>query len=312
MQALVDVILPVFLVIGFGYVAVWRRLFSDSAMDGVMLFAQNFAVPTLLFNAIAHLDLGQSFNLPLLTTFYGGAFAGYMFAWAGAKYLFARPPEDCVAIGFCGLFSNSLLLGIPITERAYGSEALAWNFAIISVHAPMIYAFGITMMEVTRSRGSGLPLGKLAAQIWRRIIHNPLVIGIALGFAVNLSGVRPPELFWSAIEMMNRAAIPAALFGLGGVLYRYKPEGDFKVIVWVVVASLAVHPAVAWVIGGPLWGLDTGPQRSAVLTAAMAPGVNSYLFANMYGRANRVAASGVLVGTGLSILTIWGWLLILP
>jgi len=30
MQALADVILPVFLVIGFGYVARWRNLISDT------------------------------------------------------------------------------------------------------------------------------------------------------------------------------------------------------------------------------------------------------------------------------------------
>jgi len=44
----------------------------------------------------------------------------------------------------------------------------------------------------------------------------------------------------------------------------------------------------------------------------MAPGVNAYVFANMYGRAKRIAASSVLLGTGLTILTAWGWLAILP
>ena len=53
-------------------------------------------------------------------------------------------------------------------------------------------------------------------------------------------------------------------------------------------------------------------MRSAVMTASMAPGVNTYLFANMYGAGRRVAASSVLIGTALSIFTIWVWLAILP
>ena len=53
-------------------------------------------------------------------------------------------------------------------------------------------------------------------------------------------------------------------------------------------------------------------MRSAVVTASMAPGVNAYLFANLYGAAVRSAASGVLIATALSILTIWGWLAALP
>jgi len=55
MQALIDVILPVFIVIGFGYVAAWRRWVADATIDGVMKFAQNFAVPTLLFAGIARI-----------------------------------------------------------------------------------------------------------------------------------------------------------------------------------------------------------------------------------------------------------------
>jgi malonate transporter len=53
-------------------------------------------------------------------------------------------------------------------------------------------------------------------------------------------------------------------------------------------------------------------MRSAVVTASMAPGVNAYLFASLYGVAKRVAASAVLVATALSILTIWFWLSVLP
>ena len=39
MQTLLDVILPVFLVIGFGYVAVWKFAFPIAGIDGLMKFA---------------------------------------------------------------------------------------------------------------------------------------------------------------------------------------------------------------------------------------------------------------------------------
>jgi predicted permease len=44
----------------------------------------------------------------------------------------------------------------------------------------------------------------------------------------------------------------------------------------------------------------------------MAPGVNAYVFANMYGVARRVAASAVLIATGLTVLTAWFWISVLP
>ena len=124
MSALFDVILPVFLVVGFGYVVCWRRMLSEVAVDGIMRFAQNFAVPVLLFQAIAKLDLGANFDPFLLLAFYIGAFLSFGVGLCGARYWLKRPIEDAIAIGFVCLFSNSLLLGIPITERAYGPDAL--------------------------------------------------------------------------------------------------------------------------------------------------------------------------------------------
>ncbi|SFJ15692.1 AEC family transporter [Celeribacter neptunius] len=312
MQALIDVILPVFLVIGYGYIARLRGWVSDELVDHVMKFAQNFAVPLLLFAGIARMDLGANFHPPILISFYAGAFSGGLMGFLGARYLFKRELTDSVAIGFIGLFSNSLLLGIPITERAYGEAALAGNFAIISIHSPMLYGIGIAAMEIARSRGLGLSGFGLLRQIARSVLRNPLVLGIAAGWTVNISGLALPTPVWDAVTLMNRAAIPAALFGLGGVLLRYKPEGDMRIIAWAVFASLILHPMIAYGLGHFGFGLDIASLRSATITAAMAPGVNAYLFANMYGVAKRVAASSVLIGTGLSVLTIWCWLAILP
>ena len=73
MQALIDVILPVFLVIGLGYVLVWCKFLNDSAIDGLMKFAQNLAVPCLLFKALAEIDLTTGFDPKLLISFYAGA-----------------------------------------------------------------------------------------------------------------------------------------------------------------------------------------------------------------------------------------------
>lgn len=194
-------------------------------------------------------------------------------------------------------------------ERAYGAAALAPNYAIIAVHAPFCYGLGMTVMEVVRARGA--PARALPGKVLKAMFSNALILGIAAGFVVNLSGLPLPGAFTDAVDLMIRAALPAALFGLGGVLYRYRPEGDLRAILFVVGVSLVLHPAIVWGMGTAL-GLDDGAFRAAVITAAMAPGVNTYLFANMYGTARRVAASGVLIGTAACVLTAWLWLAILP
>ena len=127
------------------------------------------------------------------------------------------------------------------------------------------------------------------------MFRNALVIGIALGAMFNLFDVRMPAPFTDALDMMVRTALPAALFAMGGVLYRYRPEGDMRIILFVCAVSLLLHPSITWSLG-TAFDLDDSAFRSAVITAAMAPGVNCYVFANMYGRAKRVATLQPQVG----------------
>ena len=274
-----------------------------------MSYTQNFAIPCLLFMALIKIDLGQAYSFRLMGSYYVGAASGFALGFLGARYIFKRSAEDSVAIGFVSLFSNSVMMGLAITERAYGVDALIANFAIVSLHAPFCYFVGITAMEIAKSDGDSI--AQVALNVGKSMMKNALFIAIFLGLLVNIADVALPKAFLDGTNMVATTALPAALFGMGGVLYQYRPEGDFGAIAWVVGISLLVHPAIVWSLG-QLWDLSVSELRSAVLTSAMAPGINCYIFASIYNRAKRVAASGVLIATALSVLTIWCWLQVLP
>jgi predicted permease len=300
------VVLPVFLVTGAGYAAARSNLFAPSAVDGLMFFAQRFGIPCVLFRGVSGLDLERAFDPGLLLSFYGGVVIVFLLGILGARTLFGRRPGEAVAIGFSAMFSNLVLLALPITERAYGPDELAALFAIASIHAPVLYLVGITVMEVSRADGRGA--ADTARAIGRAIFSNALMIGIALGFAVNLGGITVPEPLLVAVDMIADAALPAALFGLGGVLSRYAIRASLAEAGMITVLSLVVHPAIVLMLATLVFDLSEPFLRAAVLGSAMAPGVNTYIFASMYGRAQAEAASAVLIGTLLSAGTVSIWL----
>lgn len=306
---IVLVVLPVFLVIGAGYAATRSGFFSAAAVDGLMVFTQSFAIPCLLFTALVDLDLGQVFNPALLTSFYAGALACFALGVLGARLIFRRRPGEAVAVGFSALFSNSVLLGLPIMQHAYGAGALAPSFAIISIHAPFCYFVGITVMEFARADGRGV-LGTLRA-VFRAMFRSGLMVGLALGFIVNLSGLGLPGPVRSALDMMSDAALPAALFGLGGVMTRYAIHANLGESLMIAVLSLGLHPAIAYTLSHFVFGLPPEFVRAAVVTAAMAPGVNTYVFASLYNRAQAQAASSIVLCTGLLVVTAAFWLSVL-
>ena len=306
---LIVIVAPVFLMLFCGYLGARSGLMSNDAINGLMRFAQGFAVPCLLFNAVMGLDLHGVFEPSLLVAFYTGSISCFVLAIVIARTLFQRRPGEAVVIGFGALFSNSVLLGLPISERAFGSEALAANYAIISIHAPVCYLLGVLVMEF--SRADGKPLAETLRDAFISLAKNPLMIGISLGFVVNFSGLQlwSPVQAW--LDMAVSAALPVALFGLGAVLTRYQLSGHMKEPLLVVTLSLIVHPTITWVLCTQVFELSIEFTRSAVVTAAMAPGINAYLFAHMYQRAEDVAANAVLVGTVLSVFTASAWLLVL-
>jgi malonate transporter len=303
------VVLPVFLVIGSGWLAARTGVFSGSAVDGLMVYTQSFAVPCLLFRGLVDLDLGATFDPRLLVSFYTGAVIAFAAAVLLERRVFRRRPGEAVAIGFGALFSNSVLLGLPIMARAYGVDALAPNFAIISIHAPFCYVVGITAMEIVRADGASLVA--TARAIARAVFRNALMIALALGFAVNLLGIALPAPVRSAVDMLAESALPAALFALGGVFTRYAVRSSLGEAGSITVLSLVVHPTIAYVLSAHVFGLPAEFVRGAVVTAAMAPGVNTYVFASLYARGQAQAASAILLATAVSVLTVSAWLAIL-
>lgn len=308
MLNVLEVTVPVFLIIGAGYISVWRGLFNQNQVDGLMEFTQRFAIPCLLFLAVSTLDLAAGFDWRLLASYYSGSLVSFAAGIIGALFWLKRGAEDAVAVGFAAMFANTLLLGLPIAERAFGTESLTPNYAIIAVHAAFCYFTGIATMEAVRAGGSGFVGGMRTVAY--SMSHNPLMLGVAAGLVVNLTGLPVPAPVIEALSLFARAALPAALFALGGVLMQYKPEGDARGIILCCGIALILHPAWTWG-AGRLLALDEGQFRAAVLTAAMAPGVNAYLFAALHGRAVRISASSVLIGTALSVFTVSGWLLLL-
>lgn len=304
--ALLTIVMPVFLVVGAGYAAVRWRVIAGGSIDALLSFATGIAVPVLLFRAMYRLDLDAAIRWQHLASFYIGSLVCFIGAIVLARLVWKRRPGESVAVGFLAFFSNTVLLGLPIIERAYGVAELQAAFAIVAMHAPFGYLVGILTMEF--SRRDGAPLTTALRRTASGMFHNALTIGIVLGLAANLSGLRLWEPVEGAVDMIARAALPVALFGLGGVLTRYSLKREGGEALMASAFSLLVHPFVAWLLAAQVFGLPDAFVRSAVVIAAMPAGVNAYVFAQMYDRAVGTAASGVLLSTLLSVATITFWL----
>lgn len=308
MSALINVLLPVFLIIGVGFISAKFKWLPSSAVDGVMLFTQKFAIPCLLFNAMVNIEIGNYFNFLLLVSYFIPSLIGFFLGILISRSLLKYSLEKSVVIGFCCLYSNSLMLGLPIMEQAYGTNSLGPNYAIIALNTPFCYMIGIVFMEFVKGRGNGL--SSTVGKAIKGIFNNILVLSILLGIFINILEIIIPTTINNAIDIIIKAAIPTAIFGLGGVLARYKVNGDILPVIVIALIALLMKPSLGYYLAD-YNQLDTNSIRAVVLTAAMAPGLNAYIFANMYNTGTKIAATSVLFSTTLSVFTLWYWLSVL-
>jgi len=303
---LLQVVIPVFLIVALGYGCLKAKVLPDGLLDPLVKFQINVLVPCLLFLAMYRVDLSTAINGSVLIAFFAGSTAVFFLAMFVSRWIWGRRPGEAVSVGFAAFFPNAVMLGIPITERAFGGEALAAVFGIIAFHSLYNYFLGFVMMEAVRQDSETILAGLRKAVTTS--LTNPLMMGLLAGMAANLVAMPLPGVVEDAMDMLAAAAIPVALFAMGGVLTRYRLRDQIGESLMVSFFSLLMQPGLAWVVAGPLMGLSDAYIKAAVIMAAMPTGINSYIFATMYNRGVGTAANSVLIGTVLSVVTITGWL----
>jgi predicted permease len=309
MIAIVNVILPVFAIIGLGYLAVRFRLYPAEGVSGLVAFVNNFATPFLLLRAMLTSDFGHAFNLGIILPFYAGAFSALAIGIITARRIFGNRPGESVASGFSASFANTVLVGLPIISRAYGDPALPVIFSIMAFHASVLITVAMLVMELMRRDGA--PIGRALWSAGGRIVRNPLLWGIVVGLVGNyfhVTLIEPVDDFFST---MAAAVVPAALFGLGGALNEYRLADNWPLALVMSLIKLILQPLIAWVLMVPVLGVDPSIARYGVLLAAMPSGINVYVFATYYNRGVNVATNVVLISTVMSLVTVSAWLLLL-
>ncbi len=297
-----EVLAPVFGIMGLGFVAARARVLDEAGVRGLVLFVFNFAIPVLLFRSIGGIRLPDDVRWGFLVAFYSGSLACYLLGMASARALFRRPLDHQAIFGMGAAFSNTVLLGIPVVLTAFGPEATLPLFLIIAFHSAVFAPLTVGLIQA--GQGQGVSAGQQARRVVLEVVRNPIVLGLGAGLVANLTGLVLPPALDRGAELLGAAAVPCALFAMGSSLGIQPLVGDVPPALVLSTLKLVIHPLLVWVVAVPVLGLGGLWSAVAVTMAAMPSGVNVYLFAARYEAASGVAARTVLVTSALSVVTL--------
>ena len=88
MEAIIDVVLPVFAIIAAGWLCGRLGLLGDDASQALNGFVYFAALPALFFGAMARVPLGETFNLPFILDYMGAVIALAVLTWLIGRRFF--------------------------------------------------------------------------------------------------------------------------------------------------------------------------------------------------------------------------------
>ncbi|HYE00073.1 MAG TPA: AEC family transporter [Alphaproteobacteria bacterium] len=302
MPILLDIVLPVFGLIAIGWIAGRRGVVAEAGMKGLNDFVFFFAIPALLFRAMAKEGLPAGADARVLVSYFGGCYASFGLGLLAARLLFRLPLTELAVFGMGAMFSNTVLLGLPLIGAAYGDRGLVTLLLIIAFNSLLL--FTLTTLVYELGRGQGTRLGATLAETLRALAKNPIILSLFAGLAWHAAGLGLPQGLDRFLGFLGGAAAPTALFALGVSLTGFRLAGDLPQAGLLVAFKLLVHPAITWVLASRVFGLDPLVVAVATVVAALPTGSNVYMFAARYGTYERRAASAILLSTALAVVTV--------
>ncbi len=247
----IEILLPVFGYILCGFGAAKVGLIKPGGVHGLMNFIQYFAVPALLFRIVVTNDFIAPDSLAILFTYYGGCLLVFVTAVLVGWLIFGLPLEQRCIMGMGSIFSNSILLALPLALTVFGEAGLVPILPIIAVHNLLLFPLVIVFIEIGRGRREaiGNGLGSAVVSTLRGTVQNPIIIALIVGFAWASLGWGMPAPLDTFTAAMSKAVSPTALFAIGASMASYRLGGQLSESATMVLFKLILHPATVWVLG---------------------------------------------------------------
>ena len=299
---------PIYLCIALGFAAVRWRIFSAADMRVLGKFVIQFALPALLFNALASRPIVELLQPAYLLAFGTGSVVLLLAGLWSARSLQGRGMTESAYMAMGMTCSNSTYIGYPVVLLAIGplaGVALAMNLLVENlIKLPLL----LTLADVGASGAARTSWKHALQQTLNRLVRNPMIVAIVLGFAVSMLGWTLPSVISRTVNLFGAASGGLALFIIGGTLVGLQVRGLRRQVAQIAVAKLLLHPAAVFaaVLLLPLLGLPAlmGELRVAAVLSAAMPMLGIYpLLAQRHGHEGFTAAA-LLATTVASFFTL--------
>ena len=294
MDVFLNVILPVFLVVGSGFIV--GKIFKGSGeiFSKVTLWVFSSVVTFTFMNE-------NPPNTSDLMKYLWGFIAIFAYNLVLFRWIF-RNKENSDVYFLTSLFGNTGYLGYPVLGSAFGNVGIAYGVMYSFVSVTLVNTFGIAFLIKDFKKSV------------QNLLKLPFIYSIVLGMGLGYMGIHWknfPKPISAAIADIKGAAIPVIMVFLGYSLSKVRLTKEN--LVTMTLASLHrlfIIPVIALVMS-ELLGMRGLLRSVFIVESAMPTAMNVVVISSAINKKPDLMSSVVAISTAISAITISVWIYIL-
>ncbi|MGI2328115.1 AEC family transporter [Planococcus sp. YIM B11945] len=289
---IMNVVLPVFLLLGVGYVVGKSLKINSKSVSDLCLYVFS---PALFFHSVttSSLNLG---DLGKILLFSFSLFLLYVLLIEGLSFIFKWNLTYKNTLMLASGFPNSGNYGLPIILFAFGDAGLSVAVIYVVMQSLLMNSAGIFYAS---NHGS---VSK--KEVFLNIFKMPGFIAVFIGIMLKVFNVPLPVIIEHSAGLLGQAAVPTLLTLLGITLASVQLKNVVKFLGIATFLKLIGYPAIAFLLLGLFypWG---SPEASILLICAATPtAATTTLLAIKFKMNSDMVSSAMFVSTMGSVVTI--------
>ena len=300
MAALLMTTLPIWLMIGLGFVAVRTGYFDGAHIAALGQFTLKVALIALILQAIA-VPRDAGLNLPFMLAYAAAGLATMLLGFAAVRWGMGRPAVESWGLALGMGNSNSGFLGLPIAVLVFGPVGGQVFAMTMLIENALTLPFALAMASLAAGQGAGF--GAMVAQTARRVATNPLIVAVLVALAWRATGLTLPDPALRTLGAVAAAALPVAWVVIGGTVARMQAGGHAPQAAAVALGKLVLHPLLAFAALSLVPGVPAALVPVGVLFASVAMLTIYPILVAPFGLIP-VASAAMILTTALSLASV--------
>jgi len=290
LEILVHDIVPIFIVIGLGYVFARRTQPELRTLSRLTFYILS---PCLVFVSLVESNIvggevAQIVGFVVTLTLSMGALA---WVTARALHLSARQTS---AFLLAVMFVNAGNYGLGVTRLAFGPEVQARAVLYFVASSVMVYTLGVLIAK-------GFTGGWRGAL--KQLLGLPHIYALSAALIIRALNWQVPQPIMDGLRFPAQAAIPLMLLLLGAQLVNAEVGQYWRPALAATGLSLIIAPLLAFGLAS-LLALPAQTRQAVVLEASMPAAVITTLIATEFQAEPKLVTSTVVLSTLLSPITL--------